>query len=186
MKRRISGRLIGVATIVAMVTFGAGFALASLTVSNSTGSTGNGNYLSDSSLAYWGLSATNPTTVGVAPSGGLTAVSTTLATPSQLNGGGGTLYSVGTVTTGDIVQILRFSETTSAPLSTEVEINFSISTGSGLTTTTAYIETQASAPGSTLTYSFYLDAGSAASSSVMINYAIQISQQCSVLDTTCP
>jgi hypothetical protein len=174
-------RAIFLATIMAMVTFGTGYALAAISVTNSA-ETAGGNYVNPNAIAGWSLAATSPTAVGVIPASGTTAASTTVGTPSVLPSSA-TSYTVGTVTAGDVAQILRFAETTSAPANTEIEITFTLNTGAGTTTTTVYVETQASTVAQTFT--FYLDAGSAASSSVTLNFAEQVSQQCSAVGT-CP
>lgn len=177
---RIKGRAIAIATILAMLMFGAGYAMAAITVTNTT-ETAGGTYVNPGAISGWALSATDPVAVAVIPSSGLTAASTTVGTPSVLPGAA-TSYSVGTVTAGDIAQVLHFSETAAAPVSTEIEITFTLSSAS-VVTTTVYVETQAAPAAYTMT--FYLDAGSAAGASVTINYAEQISQQCSAVGT-CP
>jgi len=168
-----------VATILAMVTFGSGYAMAAISVSNGT-ETAGGNYVNPSSISGWGLSATDPSSVALIPSSGTTASSTIVGTPTVLTTSAS--YTVGTVTAGDIAQVMKFAETASAPISTEIEITFTLSAAS-TTTTTIYLETQASP--SAQTFTMYLDAGSASSGSVTINSAVQISQQCSAVGT-CP
>lgn len=179
MKRpKLQARLIAVATILAMVTLGAGYALAAVTVTNSSESA-SGQYTGGSAITGWAL-ATNPTSVVVMPSG-LTGISTTAGTPTVIAGTAS--YSAGTVTAGDIGQIVRFAETASAPSNTEIEIAFTLNTGSGTTSVVAYLETQATPAAGT--YTFYLDAGSASSATVTINYVVEIAQQCSAVGT-CP
>jgi hypothetical protein len=181
-KPRIAGKTVYIATILAIVTFGAGFALAAVTVTNST-LNGGGNYVNNSPITWW-TTSTSPAAVAAVPSPVPTVASTTVGTPTVLAATGQN-YEVGSGTAGDIAQIFRMTEATSAVANTEIEIVFTLSTGAGTTTTTVYIETQTSIPGTAQTFSFYMDAGSAASASVTINYAEQVSQQCSAV-ATCP
>jgi hypothetical protein len=176
---KLSGRLIVLGTIIAMVTLGIGYAIASVTITNTSESAG-GTYVGGQAITGWALAA-NPTSVVTIPSG-LSAVSTTVGTPSVLAGASAS-YAVGTVTAGDIGQIVRFSETAGAPVSTEIEIAYTLVTGAGTTSTTAYVETQATA--GAYTYTFYLDAGSATSATVTITSVTEIAQECSAVGT-CP
>jgi len=155
--------------------------MAATTVANSSLLSG-GNYAADNGISWWTV-ATNPISVTIVPSSVPTAASTTVGTPTTLPATGQS-YGVGTLTAGDIAQTFKFSEATSAATSTELEITFTLSTSS-VTTTTVYVETQSTAPGTAQTWVFYMDAGSAASASVTINYAEQVSQQCSSVGT-CP
>jgi hypothetical protein len=163
--------------------FTAGFVIGSITISSNS-ETGNGDYTGATALSYW-----TETSVGLSgPPGALpTTLSGTVGTPTVLAGASGN-YGVNTVVSGDTEQFFRFSETTSAPVSTEVEVSFTINTGSGSGTnavTTVYIETQTSAPGSTLVFTLYYDLGSAASANIILNSAQQTSVQCSAVGT-CP
>lgn len=173
---RVKGRAIAIATIVAMVTFGVGYAVAAATVTTTT-ETANGNYVNTAGPAGWSLLSP---AVAFVPSSGLSAASTVVGTPTVFTTSAS--YSVGTVTAGDVGQVFKFSETASAPASTELEITFTVSAAS-VTVTTVYVETQATPTANTM--AFYVDVGSAASTSVTINYAGQVSQQCSAVGT-CP
>jgi hypothetical protein len=185
-KRRISSRIIYIAVIASVVTFLAGYAIAGLTVTNSSQS-GNGNYVGAGNIPWWSDANTPAAAVKVIPSSGTSAVSVVQGTNTLLPSSA-TSYTVGTVTAGDIAEVLVFSELSSASLSTFFEVVFTLSTGAGptVTTTTAYLETQATAPGGTILFTFYLDAGSASSSSVTINSVQQISQLCGSTAASCP
>lgn len=178
----ISRKAVYAAVAFTVAAFLAGYAVAATTVSNSS-TQSNGNYVSDSSISWW-TTATPPSSVTFVPTTVPTSVSTTAGTPSVLPATASN-YEVGSGVAGDIAQTLKITEGTGATASTEVEIVFVISTGAATTTTVGYIETQSTIPGTAQTFVFYLDAGSAASASVTINYVAQISQQCSAVGT-CP
>ncbi len=181
---KVSRNVVYLATAFCLVTFGAGYVLAATTVSNASLSSG-GNYISDTPLTWWTPSTSTPSGITTVPGPAPPAVSQLPATPTVLPTVG-TSYSVGTTTAGDIAQTIKLIEGTAAPVNTELEIVFTLSTGaSTITTTTVYVETQSAAPGTAQTFTFYMDAGSAASTSVTINYAIQVSQQCPSVGT-CP
>jgi len=177
---RVPARAVYAATIVALITFGAGYAFAAISVTNST-ETGQGNYVNTAALAWWSLSAANPAAVGVVPSSVPAALSTTVGTPTVL-AGTATSYMVNTGTAGHIAQIMKFAETGAAPANTEVEISITVSATTSVSTT-VYVETQA-APAA-LTFTLYIDVGDASTATVTINYAEQISQQCSAVGS-CP
>lgn len=166
-----------------MGVFAAGFVFASITIS-STSETGNGNYTGASALAYWSESS-----VGLAGAPGTlpSTLSGSVSAPTVLAGSNAS-YGITTVAAGDTEQFFKFSETASAPTSTELEVVFTVNTGSGAGTTvvsTVYVETQSTAPSSTLTFTLYYDLGSAASANIVLNSAQQTSQQCSAVGT-CP
>ncbi|HYA71169.1 MAG TPA: hypothetical protein VEH28_07380 [Thermoplasmata archaeon] len=165
-----------------MITFGAGYAFAALTVTNST-ETGGGNYVNTAALSWWSLSA-NPGAVGVVPSAVPASVNTTVANPTRLPAAG-TNYMVNTGTAGHIAQLMKFTEAATAPGNTEVETSITVNTGTGTISVTIYIETQITPPGTAQTFVFYIDVGDASAATITINYAEQISQQCSAVGT-CP
>lgn len=181
---RVTARVIYVATALSVAAFVGGFALAgSLTISSGSSESANGNFESTNSIAWWtqssvGLSST-PSTVP-------TSISTTAGSPTVL-GATATSYLIGSGTAGDVAHFFKMSESTSAPVSTEIEIVFTISTGSTPTTTTStvYLETQSTAPGSALTFTLFYDLGSAGSGTIVLNSVQEISQLCSAVGT-CP
>jgi hypothetical protein len=183
-KPRIAGKTIYIATILSIVTFGAGFALAAVSVTNAT-ENASGNYQNTAAITGWSESSGK---LGTIPSTLPTVGSTcTLAAPCST----GTIQSIsviasGTAASGDIAQVFVFSETASLTALTEVELTFTLNTASGSTTfsnTNIYVESPTPAAAETVT--IYLDAGSAASATVTINFAEQFSQQCSAVGT-CP
>jgi hypothetical protein len=171
-----------IATAVALITFGAGYAFAALSVTNGT-ETGGGNYVNTAALTWWTLSA-NPGAVGVVPAAVPASVSTTVTIPTVLPAAG-TNYMVNTGTAGHIAQLMKFTEATTAVANTEIETLIVVNTGTGTTTVTMYVETQSTIPGTAQTFVFYIDVGDASAATVTINYAEQISQPCSAVGT-CP
>lgn len=180
---RVSAKVVYAATALCLVTFGAGYVLAAATVTNTTGSS-NGNYIVEGGIPWWTLPTANPSTITLVPSPAPTSANATVATPTRL-GAVGQGYMVNTGTAGDIAQGFKFTEATSAPSSTEIEIAFVVSLGSGTVSETVYLETQVASPTSALTFTLYVDVGSAASATVTINYAEEISQVCSSVGS-CP
>ena len=181
-KPRVPAKGIYAATVIALLTFGAGFAFAAISVSPST-ETGQGNYVNTASIAWWSLSASNPGAVAVVPSTVPTSLSTTIGTPTVLPASA-TSYMVGSGTAGHIAQVMKFTETTAAPINTEVEVTVTVNAAS-TTTTTVYIETQSAAPSANIVFTLYIDVGDASAATITINYAEQISQQCSSVGS-CP
>ncbi len=183
-KPRVPARAVYVATVLALITFGAGYAFAALSVTTGT-ETGAGNYVGTAGIAWWSLSATNPGAVQTVPTALPTVLSTTVGTPTVL-AGVATNYLIGAGTAGNIAQVLKFSETAAAPASTELEIFVSFNTGAGAgttTSTTVYVQTQV-APGA-IVFTMFIDVGNAAAGTITINFTEQISQQCSAVGT-CP
>jgi hypothetical protein len=179
----VSPKVVYVATALCLVTFGAGYVLASTAVTHTVQSA-NGNYVVENPISWWTLPTGNPTAISVVPSTLPTSLNTTAALPTRL-GSVAQGYLVNTGVSGDIAQSFKFTETTAAPAGAELELSFVVSLGSGTINATVYLETQTSPPGSPLTFVLYLDVGSAASSTVTINYAIEIAQLCSSVGS-CP
>lgn len=183
-RARVSVKAIYLATALSLAAFVGGYAMAgSLTINSGGTEAGNGNYETTSSISWWTQS-----TVGLAafPSGSPTALSSAVATPTVLAASAQN-YPINTGTAGDVAHYFKMTESTGAPTSTELEMVFSISTGSTptITTVTVFLESQTSAPGSALTFTLYYDLGSAASASIVLNSVQQISQQCSSVGS-CP
>ncbi|MCI4363886.1 MAG: hypothetical protein L3K13_06265 [Thermoplasmata archaeon] len=180
---RTSRRVVFVAASLMIGVFTVGFVIGSITITSQS-ETGNGDYTGANALNYW-----TETSVGLSgPPGVLpSTLSGTVGTPTVLAGASGN-YGINTIVSGDTEQFFRFSETTSAPVNTEVEVIFTVNTGAGAGTnvvTTTYIETQTSAPGSTLVFTLYYDLGSAASANIILNSAQQTSVQCGSVGS-CP
>jgi hypothetical protein len=178
--KRAANRTILIATTLAAMAFAVGFgAAASLTIS--AGNTENGAGVSHTTNAIGYLSEAI-VGVGIQPAALPTTVSTTMGTPTVLPAAG-TTYSLNTPTAGDVIHFWRFTEATSAPVSTEVEMQFTVTT-STTTVVTAYVETQATAPGTAQTFTFSYDLG-AATTTITLNSVLEISQQCPSVGT-CP
>jgi hypothetical protein len=171
------------ATALAMVALVGGWAMASLTISQGATETGGGAYHGAAALSYW-----SETAVGIAtqPSTLPTALSTTATGPTVL-AGAATNYAINTPVTGDVAHYWKFTEAAGAPVSTEVEIQFSVSTGTTVTVTsvTDYIETQGTAPGTAIVFTLYYDLGNPSGGTITLDSVTQISQQCSGVGT-CP
>ncbi len=180
-KPRVPARAVYVATVLALITFGAGYAFAALSVTSGT-ETGQGNYVGTAGIAWWSLSATNPGAVQTVPTAVPAALSTTVGTPTVL-AGVATNYMIGAGTAGHVAQVLKYTELASAPANTEVEIFVTMNTGAGTTTSTVYVETQG-VP-ALLVFTMFIDAGDASVGTVTINFTEQITQQCSAVGA-CP
>jgi hypothetical protein len=76
---------------------------------------------------------------------------------------------------GDNAVEFQFQETTGATANTEIEIQFSVTVNGASQTATVYLETQAAAPGSALTFNLYFDGGSGTAA---INPEQEVSQPC--------
>ncbi len=181
--KKLRRATIWAATALAMVAVVGGWAMASLTITQGANETGGGEYHGAAALTYWSESASGlATQPGTLP----TAVSTTVTAPTVL-AGAATNYAVNAAVAGDVAQYWKFTETTAAPVSTEVEIQFTVSTGATPTVTsvTVYIETQTAAPGAAIVFTLYYDLGSPATGTITLNSVTQIDQQCSAVGT-CP
>jgi hypothetical protein len=181
---KVPGKAIYVATALAMVAFGFGYAMAaSLTISSGASENGGGVYHATDSIAWW-----SETSVGLGTvASGLTQLSGTAGSPTVLAATNQS-YAVNAPTAGDVSHVFHLQEAASGvPANTEIEMVFSISTGSvpTVTTLTVYLETQAAPPGAVHTFTLVYDLGSAASGSIVLNDVQQISEQCSAVGT-CP
>ncbi|MCI4366053.1 MAG: hypothetical protein L3K10_08395 [Thermoplasmata archaeon] len=180
MKRR---HILG-GTIVAMLIIAGSWVMAaSFAIQNGTTETGSGAYHGTAAIAYW-----TETAVGVGTQPGVlpAVLSGTAGTPTVL-AGAATNYAVNAPTLNDIAHFWKFSEATTAPINTEVELQLTISTGAVpvITAVIVYVETQAVAPGSAITFTLYYDLGSPSSGTITLNAVTQISQQCAAVGT-CP
>jgi hypothetical protein len=170
-------------TIVALLVIGGSWVMAaSFAVSQGPTEVGSGVYHGTSALTYW-----TETTAGVGTQGATPpALSTTVGAPTVLPGAG-TSYSVNAPVVNDIEHYWKFTEATSAPVNTEVELTISVSTGvvPVVTSVTVYFETQATAPATAQTFILYYDLGSPATATITLNSVTQVGQQCSAVGT-CP
>ena len=169
-----------IATTLAAITFAVGFgAAASLVISAGTAENGGGASHATNALTYWTEANVG---VGGQPAVLPTTLSTTVGTPTVL-AAAGTNYAINTPTAGDIVHFWKFTEATTAPVSTELELQFTVS-GASTLQSTVYIETQATAPATAQTFVLYYDLG-APGTTITINSVLQIVQTCSAVGT-CP
>jgi hypothetical protein len=171
------------ATALAMVAVVGGWAMASLTISDGANENGGGAYHGAQSLTYWteasvGL-ATEPSTLP-------TALSTTVTAPTTLAAAAAN-YAINAPVAGDVSHYWKFTESAGAPTGTEVEIQFTVSTGATPTVTsvTVFIETQGTAPTGAIAFTLYYDLGNPSSGTITLNSVTQIAQQCSAVGT-CP
>jgi hypothetical protein len=181
---RVKPRHVLGATVVALLVIGGSWVMAaSFAITQGTTETGSGMYHGTTALTYWTeASAGVATQPGAAP----TALSVTVGTPTVL-AGAGTSYAVNAWTLNDIAHFWKFTEATTAPTSTEVELQISVSSGSPATVTNVavYIETQTTAPGAAQTFTLWYDLGSPSTATITLNSVTQVSEQCPSLGT-CP
>jgi hypothetical protein len=182
--RRLTRRTVWIATALAMAAVIGGWTVAAaFTVQQGNTETGGGAYHGTSSLTYW-----TETSVGVGsePSTLPAVISTTVGTPTVL-GGAAANYAVNTPVATDVVHFWKFTEAAGAPVSTELELQFTVSTGAGPTITqvTSFVETQATSPGAAIVFTIYYDLGSPASGTITLNSVTEISQTCSAVGN-CP
>ncbi len=181
--RRLKTRHVIGGTIVALLVIGGGWVMAaSFAVTQGPIETGSGVYHGTAALTYWTEAAAGVSTQGGTP----TTLSTTVGTPTVLPAAG-TSYGVNTAVLNDITHYWKFTEATSAPPSTEIELQISVSTGvvPAVTTVVAFVETQATIPGTPQTFVLYFDLGSAATATITLNSVTQISEACTAVGT-CP
>jgi len=177
-------RIVWVGTVVALLAVAGGWVLAaSLQIGPGNTETGAGTYHGTALLTYWSETSVG---VGTQPSPVPTTLSAAVATPTQL-AATGQGYAINAPTAGDIVHFWKFTESTAAPAATEIELQFTVSTGAVpvVTAVTVYIETQATIPATAQVFTLYYDLGSAATTTIVLNSVTEIGQQCSAVGT-CP
>jgi len=182
--RRLSRRTVWIATALAMAAVIGGWTMAAaFTVTNGNTESGGGAFHGTTSLTYWSETSVG---VGSEPSALPTVLSTTVATPTVLAGAASN-YAVNTPAATDVVHFWKFTEGAGAPASTELELQFTVSTGAGPTITqvTSYVETQATSPAGALVFTIYYDLGSPATGTITLNSVTEISQSCTSVGT-CP
>ncbi|MCI4342005.1 MAG: hypothetical protein L3K11_06530, partial [Thermoplasmata archaeon] len=146
---------LGLALVLGLTGFTIGF----LTLHAGPSDTGTAGDTAASLLGYWKFHAVVAATIpGTVPG----AASLTVASPSTLPAGTAS-YVLNSATSGHSAVEWTVQETSAAPTSTELELEFAVTTGSPGTssTITVFIETQSSVSGNVL-YNFYFDAGGAA------------------------
>ena len=177
-------RLVWGGTIVALLAITGGWVLAAnFTITLGNTETGAGAYHPTALLTWWSEASVG---VGTQPGVLPTVLSTTVATPTVL-AAAGTNYAINAPTAGDVVHFWKFTEATTAPVNTELELQFTISTGAVPTVTqvTVYIESQAAAPATAQTFVLFYDLGSVSSGTIVLNAVTEIGQQCAAVGT-CP
>ncbi len=169
-------------TLIAMLLLTGGWvASAAFTVTNSTTEIGSGNYHGTAGITGWSETSVGVTTVpGTVPA----VLSTTVGGPTVLPGAA-TTYAINAPTAGDLAHYWKFTEATTAPVSTELELAFTVSTGTGITAVTSYVETQTTAPGAAIVFTLLYDLGSPAGGTITLNSVTEVSQQCAAVGT-CP
>ncbi|MGA8664960.1 MAG: hypothetical protein WB809_07865 [Thermoplasmata archaeon] len=169
-------------TIIAMLLLTMGWVVAvSFSIQNGSTETGSGFYHGTSSLTYWTEASVG---VGTQPAVLPAALSVTVGTPTTL-AAAATNYAINAPTLNDLAHFWKFTEATAAPAATELELEFTVSSGAVpvITLVTVYIETQATIPGAATTFTLYYDLGSAASGTITLNSVTEISQQCGSVGT---
>ncbi|HYA58466.1 MAG TPA: hypothetical protein VEH57_08440 [Thermoplasmata archaeon] len=182
MLRRSHRRAVWGGTVVALLAIGAAWTLAaSIAVQLGVTENGAGTFHPTAFLTYFAEARTGVTIITNAA---LAVLSPAVGTPTVLAGASAS-YGLNALTAGDATQYWVYTESTSAPVNTEIELEFWVSTGVVPTVTqlTLYIETQAVAPGSALTFTLYYDLGSPASGTITLNSAMVLAQQCPALGT---
>lgn len=176
-------QIIGATVIALLALAGSWVMAASFAITNGNVETGGGAYHGTALLAFWSESSVG---VGSQPGPLPTLLSTTIGAPTVLAGAAAN-YAINAPVAGDVVHFWKFAETTAAPVNTEVQIQFTVSSGAVpvVTQVTVYIETQAVAPGATITYTLYYDLGSPVAGTITLNSVTQVGLQCSAVGT-CP
>jgi hypothetical protein len=175
-------RLVWGGTIVALLVVAGGWVMAStFTINLGSTETGSGAYHPTAALAWWTEASVG---VGTQPGTLPTVLSAASATPTVLPAAG-TNYAINTPTAGDVVHFWKFTEATTAPVSTELELQFTISSGLGVAQATAFVESQATAPATAQTFVLFYDLGSPATGTITLISVTEIGQQCSAVGS-CP
>ncbi len=183
-EKRFPRRTVYIATAFTLLAVVAGFGLAaSFTVTNGPGINGGGNYEATNAITFWTEASAG---VAIIQTPVPATLSATITAPTVL-AGAATTYSVNAATANDVGQFWKFTEAGGATASTELEIAFTVSTGTGPTVTTviAYVETQTAPPAGATTFTIFYDLGSPAGGTITLNSVSELSQQCSAVGT-CP
>jgi hypothetical protein len=170
-----------VLSLALLVTSLIGLTAGSSQVTLGTVENGQGAYVSEQALTYWPWAGTVlapvPTPVPVMPS-------TNPAAPTLL-GAGGRSYVLDAATAGAEGVRWQFSELTTAPRHTELELRFLVGTSAATSAIRIYVETRGFAPIRTLTYFFYWDAGAFPPTSLTIATEQATVLACAAIGT-CP
>jgi len=181
-RRSARRRAVWGGTAVALLLLGGAWTVAvSLSVTPGLTETGGGAYHTTTSLAYLAEVDSGVTTIS---NSALAVLSPAVGTPTVLAGTSAS-YALNSLTSSDASQFWVLEETTAAPVNTEVELQFWISTGvvPSVTHLALFVETQATAPGSTLTFTLFYDLGNPGAGTITLNNVLAIDQQCPSLGT---
>ncbi len=180
-RKPVDRRTACIAAALLVVAFGTGYALAAaLAITNGSGENGSGRYhTATNNPAWWSESAVG---FQLVPSG-VTTLSTTVGTPTVLAASSSS-YAINAPTAQDVGHHWNLQETSAATTNTELELRFQVSAGGAYPHLTVYVETQATAPSSTLTFTMWFDLGSG-SAVVTTNSIVVIWLVCSAVGT-CP
>jgi hypothetical protein len=174
MTKRIPGRTIYAATILAMLGLVGGYALATISITAST-QTGEANYISAGG-AITGLSYTS--TVLSMTSNPAPAASTGTSSAPQLLLIGANAFCANTCTAGDVAEIVTYTFTTSFAGAAQIKMQVTASSGGG--STTFYLAQAVVAVSGTIVLTW--DMGTSTSTITAVTLT---AQQCSS-STSCP
>ncbi len=176
--------LLGFAVFAAVLTSSAvlGSVLAaSAQVTSGTAERGQGAYVSETGQAYW---TWRDSQIRVVPTPVPAAVSLLAAAPTRLPGAP-TSYMINAGVAGATAVRWQFTEATTAPVSTELELRFAVGLSATAVHITAYVETQAAHIGAAIVFTFYWDAGAFAPGTITIE-TIQATVLVCTSIGTCP
>jgi len=150
------GLTLGAILVAAILGIVGGFTLGAATqVAQGPTEYSDGALVAQQDLSYWVWHATILTTI---PARVPTAASTAVATPTILPAAGRS-YTINAATAGAEAVRWQFSEGTTAPASTELELRLVAGLNGPSSSIRIYLETQAVAPFGALTFFLYWDAG---------------------------
>ena len=150
-------------------------------VNRGTVENGQGAYVSEQGLAYWPWDAT---ALEAVPTPAPAMPSTNPAAPTLLSALGRS-YTINAATAGAEAVRWQFSELTTAPRLTELELRFVVGTSASTSSIRVYVETRGFAPIRTLTFYFYWDAGAFPPTVLTISTEQTTVLACSAIGT-CP
>jgi hypothetical protein len=179
--KRFARRTVYVATGFALLAVIAGFGMATFTIQQGAALNGSGEYHGTGAIAWWTESDVG---VSIQPTALPVTLSTVVGTPTVL-AAASTSYGVNLAVANDVAQFWKFTEAVGAAASTELELSFTVNSGAGISTITAFVETQVAPPVGGATYAFYFDLGSASTGTITLNSVTEIAQQCTAVGT-CP
>lgn len=176
------GLTLGAVLVAAVLGIVGGFALGAATqVTQGPVENSQGAYVAQAGLTYWTWHATILDTI---PTPVPASASTTVAAPTVLPGAG-TSYDINPSTAGAQAVRWQFSEGTTAPVSTEIELRFVAGLNGPSSSIRIYLETQTLPPVGALTFYLYWDAGAFPPASLTVE-TMQITVLACTAVGTCP